>query len=51
MLDRMAFPEINVFITGHFGSDCFIMTGIEEGDDIWSDKRGNDIYLTGGDLS
>lgn len=27
--------------------DSFIMTGISEGEDIWIDKRGADIYLTG----
>ncbi|UPQ80692.1 hypothetical protein M0M57_07585 [Flavobacterium azooxidireducens] len=27
--------------------DSFIMTGISESEDIWSDKRGADIYLTG----
>jgi hypothetical protein len=27
--------------------DSFIMTGISEGEDIWSSKRGEDIYLTG----
>nr|WP_315218588.1 hypothetical protein [uncultured Flavobacterium sp.] len=27
--------------------DSFIMTGISDGEDIWSDKRGADIYLTG----
>lgn len=26
----------------------FIMTGIKEGEDIWSSYRGEDIYLTGG---
>ena len=25
----------------------FIMTGIPDGENIWSDKRGEDIYLTG----
>jgi hypothetical protein len=28
-------------------ASSFIMTGIAEGEDIWSDKRGEDIYLTG----
>jgi len=27
--------------------DSFIMTGISDGEDIWSGKRGADIYLTG----
>jgi len=27
--------------------DSFIMTGVAEGEDIWSEKRGEDIYLTG----
>lgn len=27
--------------------DSFIMTGISESEDIWSDKIGADIYLTG----
>jgi hypothetical protein len=34
------------------GRDCesgssFIMTGIEKGANIWGEKRGEDIYLTG----
>ena len=28
-------------------ADSFIMTGISDGEDIWSSKRGADIYLTG----
>ena len=28
-------------------ANSFIMTGIADGEDIWSDKRGEDIYLTG----
>ncbi|MCC6583130.1 MAG: hypothetical protein IT271_05460 [Chitinophagales bacterium] len=27
--------------------DSFIMTGIQEGEDIWSESRGEDIYLRG----
>jgi hypothetical protein len=37
------------FIEGrnHESGDNFIMTGIKDGDDIWSESRGEDIYLTG----
>lgn len=31
----------------HTSGDGFIMTGIKEGEDIWSENRGTDIYLTG----
>jgi hypothetical protein len=31
----------------HFAADTFIMTGIAEGEEIWSETRGEDIYLTG----
>jgi hypothetical protein len=31
----------------HQSGDSFIMTGISEGEDIWSQHRGTDIYLTG----
>lgn len=31
----------------HESGDNFIMTGINEGEEIWSDNRGDDIYLTG----
>jgi len=27
--------------------DSFIITGISDDEDIWCDKRGGDIYLTG----
>jgi hypothetical protein len=32
----------------HESGDSFIMTGIEDGEDIWSKKRGEDIYIQGG---
>ena len=37
------------FVEGrdHESGDSFIMTGIQDGQDIWSGSRGNDIYLTG----
>jgi len=37
------------FIEGrdHTSGDSFIMTGIKEGESIWSDNRGPDIYLSG----
>jgi hypothetical protein len=37
------------FIEGrdHESGDSFIMTGIAEGDTIWDNKRGKDIYLIG----
>nr|WP_315157602.1 hypothetical protein [uncultured Flavobacterium sp.] len=28
-------------------ADSFIMTGISDGENIWNDKRGSDIYLIG----
>lgn len=31
----------------HTSGDNFIMTGIQENEDIWSENRGNDIYLSG----
>ena len=31
----------------HESGDCFIMTGIKEGQDIWNKSRGEDIHLTG----
>ena len=31
----------------HNSGDSFIMTGIKEGEDIWSENRDADIYLTG----
>lgn len=31
----------------HLSGDNFIMTGIKEGDNIWSQHRGTDIYLSG----
>jgi hypothetical protein len=27
-------------------ASSFIMTGVADGEDIWGDKRGEDIYLT-----
>lgn len=30
----------------HESGDNFIMTGINEGEDIWSDNRGADIYIS-----
>jgi hypothetical protein len=35
----------------HEAGDSFIMTGIETGGDIWSDRRGEDIYIIGGTLA
>ncbi len=37
------------FIEGrdHESGDSFIMTGIEKGENIWDEKRGEDIYITG----
>jgi hypothetical protein len=37
------------FIEGrdHGAGDSFIMTGVKLGEDIWSNSRGADIYLTG----
>ncbi len=31
----------------HTSGDDFIMTGIGQGEDIWSENRGKDIYVTG----
>jgi hypothetical protein len=31
----------------HESGDSFIMTGIQEGQDIWNETRGKDIYLSG----
>ena len=31
----------------HTSGDDFIMTGIPEGEDIWGENRGEDIYVTG----
>lgn len=31
----------------HPSGDDFIMTGIMEGENIWNENRGTDIYLTG----
>jgi hypothetical protein len=31
----------------HESGDSFIMTGIQEGQDIWNETRGEDIYLSG----
>jgi hypothetical protein len=31
--------------------DSFIMTGITDGENIWSEKRGEDIYLTGATIA
>jgi len=31
----------------HSSGDSFIMTGISENENIWSENRGTDIYLTG----
>ncbi len=38
------------FIEGrdHTSGGNFIMTGISDGEEIWSKNRGEDIYLTGG---
>jgi hypothetical protein len=38
------------------GRDCesgssFIMTGIEKGENIWGENRGEDIYITGGTIA
>jgi hypothetical protein len=37
------------FIAGrdHTSGDSFIMTGIEDNEDLWSKNRGTDIYLCG----
>jgi hypothetical protein len=32
----------------HESGSSFIMTGIPAGEDIWQEKRGEDIYITGG---
>lgn len=32
-------------------ADSFLMTGLADDEDIWSDKRGNDIYLTGATIA
>ena len=34
----------------HESGDSFVMTGIENTNDIWGRKRGVDIYLTGATL-
>ena len=31
----------------HSSGDDFIMTGITEGENVWGENRGADIYLTG----
>ncbi|MEZ5002971.1 MAG: hypothetical protein R2730_08030 [Chitinophagales bacterium] len=31
--------------------DSFIMTGIEKGQDIWNNSRGEDIYLSGATIA
>ena len=35
----------------HTNGDNFIMTGITEGENIWSENRGTDIYLIGSTIS
>ncbi len=30
------------------GGSSFIMTGIEKGENIWGENRGEDLYLSGG---
>jgi hypothetical protein len=33
------------------GGSSFIMTGIPKGDNIWDEKRGEDIYISGGTIA
>jgi hypothetical protein len=33
------------------GGSSFIMTGIPKGENIWDEKRGEDIYITGGTIA
>jgi hypothetical protein len=35
----------------HSSGDSFIMTGISEGENLWSKNRGADIYLTGATIA
>lgn len=48
-LDLAAKGEWKSYIEGrdHTSGSSFIMTGVKEGEDIWSKNRGEDIELTG----
>jgi len=35
----------------HESGDSFIMTGIKKGENIWSENRGPDLYLSGGTIN
>jgi hypothetical protein len=35
----------------HESGDGFIMTGVEDSTNIWTDTRGEDIYISGGTLA
>ncbi len=34
----------------HESGNSFIMTGIKDGEDIWGNERGEDIYIQGGTI-